>query len=544
MEERICEFCGKAFTPTKPKQRYCEGPHYRICPACGQEYEEKNPNNLGKPPHACCYKCRAILTRRTSLERYGCTAPGNNPEARKKSRQTMMDRYGGEYTLSSPTLKSRCKSTNIKKYGVDNVMKVAEIQQKSMDTQKEKSGGVLGFNQQKSYDARRATVLERYGKEIFCLPEFKYKRQQTWMDKYGVDNPSKSPEIREKMGETMFLHYGVTEAFASPEVRAKAEQTMLERYGVKNAGYSLELMKKAEQTCLDKYGKVARMSKVNDAFAQLLTSEGIQFEQEKFMYNGQVARWFDFCIQDKKIVVEIDPTYTHNCLGNHWDSKGLPKDYHYAKSKLAQEFGYHCIHVFDWDDPHKIINMLKPTRTIQAKDCQIWILNQEASQSFLSSNHMYGNCRGQIFRVGLIKDDELVQIITFGKSTFNRNYDVQVMRIATKAGYEVVGGYSKIFQWVVDNYELSRIIAYCDISKYTGQDYLDMGMTLNHLSPPQEIWSKGKERITANLLRKHGYDRIFHTNHGEGTSNELLMLQNGWLPVYDCGQAVYVYDAR
>lgn len=543
MEERVCEFCGKTFMPTKPRQKYCEGPHYRICPACGQEYEEKNPNNLKKPPHACCYKCRAILTRRTSLERYGCTAPGNNPEARKKSRQTMMDRYGGEYTLSSPTLKCRCKDTNIKKYGVDNVMKVPEIQQKSMHTQKEKCGGVLGFNQQKSYDARRATVLERYGKEIFSLPEFKYKRQQTWMNKYGVDNPSKSSEIREKMGRTMFLHYGVTEAFASPEIRAKAEQTMLERYGVKNASYSIELMKKAEQACLDRYGKVARMSKVNDKFAQLLMSEGIQFEREKFIYNGQIARWFDFCIESKKIVVEIDPTYTHNCLGNHWDCRGLSKDYHYAKSKLAEEFGYHCIHVFDWDDPHKIINMLKPAKAIQAKDCQIWILNKEASQSFLSNNHMYGNCRGQIFRVGLVKDDELVQIVTFGKSTFNKSYDVQIMRIATKVGYEVVGGYSKIFQWVVDNYGLSSIIAYCDRSKFTGDAYEGMGMKLHHISPPQEIWSKGKERITGNLLRKHGYDRIFHTNYGKGTSSELLMLQNGWLPVYDCGQAIYVYDA-
>lgn len=27
----------------------------------------------------------------------------------------------------------------------------------------------------------------------------------------------------------------------------------------------------------------------------------------------------------------------------------------------------------------------------------------------------------------------------------------------------------------------------------------------------------------------------------KGTSNEQLMLDTGWLPVYDCGQAVYSY---
>jgi hypothetical protein len=62
------------------------------------------------------------------------------------------------------------------------------------------------------------------------------------------------------------------------------------------------------------------------------------------------------------------------------------------------------------------------------------------------------------------------------------------------------------------------------------------------MTPPQEIWSKGSQKITANLLRAHGYDQLFGTNYGKGTSNEELMLQNGWLPVYDCGQRVYVFE--
>ena len=58
---------------------------------------------------------------------------------------------------------------------------------------------------------------------------------------------------------------------------------------------------------------------------------------------------------------------------------------------------------------------------------------------------------------------------------------------------------------------------------------------------PQEIWSKGTQKITANLLRARGYDQLFGTNYGKGTSNDQLMLEHGWLPVYDCGQKVYVY---
>ena len=49
--------------------------------------------------------------------------------------------------------------------------------------------------------------------------------------------------------------------------------------------------------------------------------------------------------------------------------------------------------------------------------------------------------------------------------------------------------------------------------------------------------------ITDNLLRQQGFDRllgdIFGT-YGKGTSNEELMLEHGFVEIYDCGQAVYI----
>ena len=32
--------------------------------------------------------------------------------------------------------------------------------------------------------------------------------------------------------------------------------------------------------------------------------------------------------------------------------------YHFNKSKLAYENGYRCIHIWDWDDKQKVINLL------------------------------------------------------------------------------------------------------------------------------------------------------------------------------------------
>ena len=66
-------------------------------------------------------------------------------------------------------------------------------------------------------------------------------------------------------------------------------------------------------------------------------------------------------------------------------------------------------------------------------------------------------------------------------------------------------------------------------------------MKLKTWNSPSKIWSKNSEYIRDSLLRQRGYDQLFNTTYGKGKSNDELMLENGWLPVYDCGQAVYVY---
>ena len=83
------------------------------------------------------------------------------------------------------------------------------------------------------------------------------------------------------------------------------------------------------------------------------------------------------------------------------------------------------------------------------------------------------------------------------------------------------------------------VISYCDYSKFNGSVYYELGMKLDHTTEPSKIWSNNNEKITDNLLRQRGYDQLFNTNYGKGTDNEQLMIEHGWLPVYDCGQLVF-----
>ena len=129
-----CKFCDKPFIPNSSRQLYCKGPHIRQCPVCGKDYIEDNTDNLKRPPVACSYECRQKRMQETSIKRYGCKAPGNNLEARKKAKSTMIKNYGVEFTLQSKELRQKVEKSIISKYGVDNVQKNANIKQKSTQT--------------------------------------------------------------------------------------------------------------------------------------------------------------------------------------------------------------------------------------------------------------------------------------------------------------------------------------------------------------------------------------------------------------------------
>ena len=224
--------------------------------------------------------------------------------------------------------------------------------------------------------------------------------------------------------------------------------------------------------------------------------------------------------------------------------KPIDKEYHANKSKLALNNGYKCIHVWDWDDKNKIINSLKEKTPIYARNCKIGIVESKDLHKFLNLYHLQGTCNGQKIALGLYYNDELIQVMTFGKPRYNNKYEYELLRLCTNSKYTVVGGAQKLFKHFLSEYKPNSIISYCDNSKFLGTVYNDLGFNLIHTCTPSKHWYNGKVHITDNMLRKLGYDRIFNTNYGKGTSNEQLMLEHKFVEIYDCGQSTYVYTKR
>ena len=455
------------------------------------------------------------------------------------------------YNVSKSAIETRLKKYGIKKdkklwsanykkvilgkYGVDNISQNPEIKEK-----------------------KKSVFLEKYGVDNpNKSPKIKEKSKQTTLKKYGVDNVAKSKAVKEKTKKTNLEKYGVEWSIRAKQTQDKIKETMIKRYGETNSSKAKAIKEKTITTNINKYGvpytcmtKQCRnangytKSKINSNFSKKIKNIGIKNSQEFNIGKNS----FDIKIKESNVLIEINPTYTHNSTNginyrNHY-KEPTDKKYHYNKTVVARENGYRCIHIFDWDNQEKIINLLKPKKKIYARNLDCKEISQEENTEFLEKYHLQGSCRGQKVRLGLFYKNILVEVMTFGKSRYNKKYEWELLRLCSHCDYQIVGGTEKIFVKFLNNYNAKSIVSYCDNSKFDGNVYEKLGFKLLDYGKPSKHWYnvKTKQHITDNLLRQRGFDQLFGTNYGKGTSNKNLMLENGFVEIYDSGQSTYLYE--
>lgn len=517
---KICLACNKEFYPESrsySSQKVCKRSHFTICPVCGNSVFQSNPLELKR---TCSRDCANILrtnqTKASMLAKYGVENISQCPEFKEKISRglkavsaqttvkvvaTMKERYGGMGT-ASPLLRAKIEGTMQEKYGVTNPDELPEFRKKISDALKSSE----------SIEKRKASSRA----------------------KYGTDYPTQCDTVKQAMAETLMRNHGVPFSGQIPESRIKAASTCMERYGFPNALLFDSSREKAAKACVE--NRTGRSSRINRQFADKLRDRGFDVEEE--FYLGRKS--FDLAIKSLNLVIEIDPSYTHSTVPSHWEVNGKDMIYHLERTKLAVDNGYRCIHIFDWDNWDNIIDTLICDSTVYARKCIVTEIDSKSASEFIDEHHIQGKVSGTAKAYGLIHDGELVEVMTFGKPRYNKNYEWELLRLCSKTGVKVVGGASKLFKkFVADNCPKS-IISYCDLAKFSGEVYKQIGMELHHISDPAKVWSKGDKYVTDNLLRQRGYDQLFNANYGKGTSNEQLMLEHHWLPVYDCGQAVFV----
>ena len=490
---------------------------------------------------------------KTCLIHYGVKNQNQSEDVREKTRKTNIKKYGTEYTFQAESVKEKIKQSNIEKYGKEFASQSDEIKNKVKQTNIERYGGNAPLCSEEIKDKVKQTCLERYGVENpNQCGEVREKIVKTNIERYGVENPSQSDDIKSKKVETSLRNYGVEHPLKSEHIKNKVMNTVRERYGVENLSQSEELKKKINETCQEKYGvswpcqidyvrntSRGKNSLPNTEFEMLLTSYNIEYDREFSVED----REYDFKIENT--LIEIDPFATHNTLWSPFKKNcgSVNRDYHYNKSRLAERYGYRVIHVFDWDDRVKVVNSLLEREVIYARKTEVREVSKDDCGKFLQKHHYQGSCRGQKVRLGLYNNNKLVSLMTFGRPRYNSKYTWELLRYCSSCN--VVGGAEKLFKYFVDNYDGS-IISYCDRSKFTGTVYERLGFTLLLEGKPMCHWynPKNKKHYTDNLIRQRGVDQILGTSYGKGTDNTELMIREGYVSIYDCGQDSYVYNKK
>ena len=485
--------------------------------------------NCGKPiknNKYCSLKCSnnseivKQLKEQTLFSNYGVTTGMHSTVIRDKIKKTYLENYGVEYGFQSQIVKDKTKKTNLEKYGVEHPA--------TLDYVKDKA---------------KKTNLERYGVDhALQLKEYQDKVKKTNLERYGVDIVSKSKEVRNKLKIALFKTFKHTnqENFNEKYIRENFIENdkfklkeFCEYFNIRNRSGACKIKRMFEITePNDDVSPNTGHSKM-----ELELFEWIPIEN-KISGDRTIIKplELDIYLPSYKIAIEYDGTYYHS---------NLDKDYHLNKTKLCETKGIQLLHIFDFDNidiwKSMILNKLGKSEKIYARKCNIKELNYEQIKDFLIDNHLQGECRSSI-NIGLFYNDELVQVMTFGKPRFNNNYDYEIIRLCTKKYFHIVGGVSKLFNYFKKKYKGS-IITYANKRFSYGEIYKVLGFTKIGETQPNYFYVKNTEVLSRYQCQKHKLSNLLE-NFDPNLSESDNMLNNGYLKIYDCGNCVFTYNNK
>lgn len=458
----------------------------------------------------------------------------------QKIRSTMQKRYGVVFASQDPSFAEKCKKAWSKKRENGDIVQIVERRQK---TCLERYGVENPFQSEVLREKGKKTIEEKYGTEFESgATIIRQKGRQTCLKKYGVENPSQIDFVRQKRKQTTLKKYGVVNfslsGYSNETLKIVSDKNLFENFvktfptvTVRTISNALKISPSAALSYFRKYDLYHLIDSSKSCFeveiANFCKNLGVLVHSTR-----KVISPLEIDLYSEKLRIGIEFN------GDYWRSElKHEKDYHYQKSRLAEESGVFLYHIFqhEWETPStriKIENQLrnlfgKNERKIYARKCVIKEVPIPEKSAFLDKNHLQGDDHSSI-RLGLYYQDELVSLMTFGKPRFNKRCTWELLRFCSAANTSVVGGASKLFSRFVSEHRGS-IVSYSNIAKTKGGLYESLGFGLDHISKPNYVWCNS----SGNVLSRYQCQM----------KNEVdTMTKRGYWRVYGCGNKVWIYN--
>lgn len=410
-----------------------------------------------------------------------------------------------------PKIRAKIEKTSLEHYGVKCNLNLKEVKEKANHNSQTKE----------AKEKRANTNLEKYGaKNVYASRQIIDKIKQNNLEKFGVEYSWQRSDVKERIKQTTMKRYGVKAAAQSDIVQQHAKenreknidqfikdndcitrQEVIDMYGTGWAYVDLgiELLYKHNKAFIKKSDlpKIQKYSEINHY-------QSSKFEQDILEYVNSIYNYeiitntrdilkpyeLDIYIPAKKIAIE--------CNGSFWhDENHKGKTYHFEKSKACQEKGIRLIHIYEWEwlrYPEKIKQLLNialgNVSRIYARQCEVRTIDNKIAKPFNEATHLQGHRNAQV-TYGLYCDNELVQLMSFSKTKYNRNLgenEWEIIRGCPGSNNIVVGGVSKLFKHFIEDYKPNKVFSYCDFNKFDGKSYLALGMTFIGYTGPNKWW--------------------------------------------------------
>ena len=489
---------------------------------------------------------KSINRQNTNEEKYGYKFQSQRPEIKDNLKKQSIERY--------PKIKDKIEQTNLKKRGVKQVFQDKTVRDKCIET-----------------------MLKTYGVEnIFQLDSIIKKRKEKSFEKLGFEYALQNRDILNKAQNNLELKIGVKHGLQNSIINEKAQESIFNKYLIKienkinKLGYKFikydntiitaycnKCKKEFEIQLSVFYKRIEYKIEICTQCTPLNHQQSqAEYDIIDFLYQNNIinieetnktilnGKHIDIYLPDYKIGIE------YNGLIFHSSKYKYNKYYHQNKSKLAKEKNIQLIHIWadDWTYKNDIIKSMllnklgKSPNKIYARKTIIKEVNNIDSKIFLNKNHLQGSGKNAKINLGLYYNNELVSLMTFGKSSYYKKIYYEMYRFCNKLNTNVIGGASKLFKYFINNYKIDcDIISFANFDHSNGNLYEKLNFKFISITEPSYSYLINKIRIDRQLYMKH---KLIEQGFDPELSEKKIMEQRGYYQIYNAGNLKYIYEIK
>jgi len=575
------------------------------CAQCGDtvNYSRNNKKYAEFCSRSCMYKSKEWLSRiqETNKQKYGGVSPLNNKDIQQKVKNTNLERHGVEYPAQNKEIFNKVRQTNLERYKHESPLSNIDIQQKVKQTMLERHGVEFPIQNEEIHNKMKQTLLDNYGVEHpIQSEEIHNKMKQTNLSKYNSISPFGDSKVQQKIKQTNLERYGFENPIQNEEIHNKMKQTNLERYGFENALCNEEVKEKIKQKYLKNHGVEHYMLKhissesleklnnkewlENEHYNKELSQTGIarnlnvspSYICALFEKYNIITKNFQISAGQKEVQIFIENITDYEVLSNYkltnkleldifvpelnlaieyngiyWHSElaGRNKKYHLYKQTLCEEKGIRLIQILEPEWFYKrdivesrLLSLFNQNEKIYARKCIIKTVDKKIAKHFINKTHIQGSVNSSIY-LGLYYNQELVSVMSFGKSRFNKEYEYELLRYSSKLNTNIIGGASRLFTYFIRNYSPNSVITYSDNRWNTGRMYEKLGFKFVENTNPNYKYFLSRNTNTLhsrNKFQKHKLEKILDQFNPKLTEWE-NMQNNGYNRIWDCGNKKWTW---